>query len=147
MCAWLGHVLPLARSTGRTGTGDTGRRQRGQVMRRRIISRRRARADAVASAASDNAQDNPCAWLEAIALDVQREAGAAADSVRAEFAIRMFEVTRRTPRHAIASAMNALREAQRAALAAIAAHAASETRARQNAAKGCRKKSVQGFAR
>lgn len=72
--------------------------------------------------------------LLAIAEDVQRQAGAVADGIRAEFAIRILDATRRTPRRDVGAIVSALRELQRAALAAVSREAATEIRGRQQAA-------------
>ena len=103
-----------------------------------VLFRHRSPAAQRTPAASNVAvqrENDLSAYLDAVALDVQREAGAVTDSIRAAFAIQMEEVVRRGPGHAIGGALAALRAAQRAALAAVAQKTASAIRGRRQAVK------------
>jgi hypothetical protein len=72
--------------------------------------------------------------LATIAADIQRQAGAVADSIRSEFAIKMQDARRRAPRHQLAAILRALQDAQATALTVAARNAQVEIRGRQRAA-------------
>lgn len=73
-----------------------------------------------------------------IAEEVHSEASAAADAIRGEYAIRMKDARRHTPRHQLAATLRELTNARRAELAAVAHNAAAAIRGRQQAALAAR---------
>jgi hypothetical protein len=116
--------MPLALGSG----GGEAWHHRGWNPRRQ---RDRRPVWAASSSLPDAGDDGLAAMLSAIAADVQRHAGALADGIRAEFAIRMLDATRRMPRHQVAATLKALREMQSATLAAVSQNAAAEIQGRQ----------------
>ena len=134
VCRWFGNIIHHGGerwpSSGRGGQGRGNFRP--HHTRRRAHARRHVSGGAgEMHAIRDDALGG---LLMSIAEDVERQAGAVADAIRHEFAIKMDDARRHMPRHQVASALRGLADARSAALTAAASKAAAEMHGRQQAA-------------